>query len=74
VGAGGNVGAVLAGLLFGAPEFWPTALLIIGVGVCAASFLALSLYVKPEEAPAPVPKYSPVFDAMLPTRIETAAE
>jgi NNP family nitrate/nitrite transporter-like MFS transporter len=50
VGAGGNIGAVLAGLLFGEPEFWPTALLFIGVFVCAAACGALSLQWRPATA------------------------
>jgi len=50
VGAGGNVGAVLAGLCFGEPEFWPAVLLLIGVFVCAAAFGALSLQWKPTTA------------------------
>jgi MFS transporter, NNP family, nitrate/nitrite transporter len=53
VGAGGNVGAVLAGLLFGDPEFWPTALLIMGVGVTVTSFAALSLQLSPQGARLP---------------------
>src|SRR5262245_5207772 len=61
VGAGGNVGAVLAGLLFGEPEFWPTALLIIGVFVSAVSFVALSLQWSLEGAvdPSPPPVFEP---------------
>ena len=56
VGAGGNVGAVLAGLLFGEPEFWPTALLIMGVGVTVTSFAALSLQLSPQGAPVAEPR------------------
>ena len=47
VGAGGNVGAVLAGICFGAPELWPATLLLIGVFVCGVAFAALSLQLKP---------------------------
>jgi NNP family nitrate/nitrite transporter-like MFS transporter len=43
VGAGGNVGAVLAGLLFGGNLAWPAALLVLGVLVTAASFAVLSV-------------------------------
>jgi NNP family nitrate/nitrite transporter-like MFS transporter len=50
VGAGGNVGAVLAGLCFGEPELWPTVLLLIGVFVCAVAFAALSLQLRPAMA------------------------
>jgi NNP family nitrate/nitrite transporter-like MFS transporter len=72
VGAGGNVGAVLAGLLFGASEFWPTALLIIGVSVSAVSFLALSLYLTPEPAALRAPQ-PPAFEPVLPAALEAAA-
>jgi NNP family nitrate/nitrite transporter-like MFS transporter len=42
VGAGGNVGAVLAGFLFKSESIsWPQALLILGVLVTASSMLAL---------------------------------
>jgi NNP family nitrate/nitrite transporter-like MFS transporter len=41
VGAGGNLGAVLAGFLFKTPALtWPQALMILGVLVSASSFLA----------------------------------
>ncbi len=44
VGAGGNLGAVLAGFLFKTPKFtYPQALLILGVVIAAASCLALTL-------------------------------
>jgi MFS transporter, NNP family, nitrate/nitrite transporter len=68
VGAGGNVGAVLAGLLFGEPEFWPTALLIIGVGVTAISFSALSLQLRADG----VPVLNPEPEVALPIAIEPA--
>jgi NNP family nitrate/nitrite transporter-like MFS transporter len=49
VGAGGNAGAVAAGFLFRSPDLpWPTALLILGVGVTAVS--GLSLVVRFSEA------------------------
>lgn len=41
VGAGGNVGAVLTGLLFRGALRWPTALLIVGVIVVVTAMLAL---------------------------------
>jgi NNP family nitrate/nitrite transporter-like MFS transporter len=71
VGAGGNVGAVLAGLLFGEPEFWPTALLVIGVFVAATSFIALSLKLTPEGATAPASRPAPAFEP-APAAIEPA--
>jgi len=44
VGAGGNLGAVLAGFLFKTPKFtYPEALLILGVIIAASSCLALTL-------------------------------
>jgi NNP family nitrate/nitrite transporter-like MFS transporter len=44
VGAGGNLGAVLAGFLFKTPSLtYPQALLILGVGIAACSPLALAL-------------------------------
>jgi NNP family nitrate/nitrite transporter-like MFS transporter len=72
VGAGGNVGAVCAGLLFGEPEFWPTALLVIGVFVSATSFVALSLHLTPEGAAAPVIRPQPIFEPSLAAAIEPA--
>jgi NNP family nitrate/nitrite transporter-like MFS transporter len=72
VGAGGNVGAVMAGLLFGEPEFWPTALLVIGVFVAAASFVALSLHLTPEGASAPAHRPQPTFEPSLAVAIEPA--
>src|SRR5262249_52740723 len=41
VGAGGNLGAVLAGFLFGEQLLWTTALLILGAAVAATSFVVL---------------------------------
>jgi NNP family nitrate/nitrite transporter-like MFS transporter len=44
VGAGGNLGAVLAGFLFKTPKFtYPQALLILGVIIAVSSCLALTL-------------------------------
>lgn len=71
VGAGGNVGAVLAGLLFGEPAFWPTALLCLGVGVTVVSFAALSLQLVPEARPA-APRAAPHGEEPLGLAIEPA--
>ena len=43
VGAGGNAGAVAAGLLFRGGIPWPTAFLIIGALVTATAFLAFAV-------------------------------
>jgi NNP family nitrate/nitrite transporter-like MFS transporter len=48
VGAGGNVGAVLAGLLFGGKLAWPAALLLLGACVTASSFIVLAVRFSPE--------------------------
>ena len=48
VGAGGNAGAVAAGFLFKGELAWPTALLILGAAVTAASFLAFAVRFSPE--------------------------
>ncbi len=48
VGAGGNLGAVLAGFLFKTPKFtYPQALLILGVSIAASSCLAWTLNFSP---------------------------
>lgn len=53
VGAGGNLGAVLAGLLFRLPDLaWPTALLILGSVVAASSVLAVLVRFSSEEETA----------------------
>jgi NNP family nitrate/nitrite transporter-like MFS transporter len=51
VGAGGNLGAVLAGFLFKTPKFtYPQALLILGVIIAVSSCLALTLkFSSPDE-------------------------
>jgi NNP family nitrate/nitrite transporter-like MFS transporter len=72
VGAGGNVGAVLAGLLFGEPETWPTALLVIGVFVSAASFIALSLHLTLEGTSVPARGPQPAFEPSVGLTIEPA--
>jgi NNP family nitrate/nitrite transporter-like MFS transporter len=41
VGAGGNVGSVLAGFLFKGAMPWTQALLVLGAAICAVSVLAL---------------------------------
>jgi NNP family nitrate/nitrite transporter-like MFS transporter len=53
VGAGGNLGAVLAGFLFKTPKFtYPQALLILGVIIAVSSCLALTLnFSSPGELP-----------------------
>ena len=43
VGAGGNVGAVAAGLLFKGHIPWPTAFFMLGVAVTATSFLSFAV-------------------------------
>jgi NNP family nitrate/nitrite transporter-like MFS transporter len=47
VGAGGNAGAVAAGFLFRGAVAWPTALLVLGAIVSAASFLVLAVRFSP---------------------------
>lgn len=50
VGAGGNLGAVLAGFLFKRPTAqWPHELLILGCCVAAAAFLAMGVRFSSEE-------------------------
>jgi NNP family nitrate/nitrite transporter-like MFS transporter len=43
VGAGGNAGAVAAGLLFNGRLLWPTAFFILGAAVTLASFLSFAV-------------------------------
>ncbi|MGE3317582.1 MAG: MFS transporter, partial [Planctomycetaceae bacterium] len=53
VGAGGNVGAVMAGFLFKTESIsWPTALFVLGVVVTFCSFAALAVRF-PETATSP---------------------
>ena len=52
VGAGGNVGAVVAGFLFKGSMPWPAALLVLGAAVTACSFLALGVRF-PQQAALP---------------------
>jgi len=63
---------VLAGLLFGEPESWPTVLLMIGVFVCLASFIALSLHLTPEGIKIPAPRPQPAFEPSMAVAIEPA--
>ncbi|MBP64026.1 MAG: MFS transporter [Planctomycetaceae bacterium] len=58
VGAGGNVGAVAAGLLFTGTTAWPTALLILGGLVTAASFCVFAVTFSPEAETAARKEYS----------------
>lgn len=68
VGAGGNVGAVLAGFLFKGPTSqWSHGLLILGCLVAAASFLVLRVrFTEPDERAA----RQDVEDRMAPVRLE----
>ena len=58
VGAGGNVGAVAAGLLFTGTTAWPTALLILGGLVTAASFCVFAVTFSPEAETAARKEYA----------------
>ena len=52
VGAGGNVGAVLAGFLFKTSAInWPTALILLGLAVTASSFVILAVKFAPSIEP-----------------------
>jgi NNP family nitrate/nitrite transporter-like MFS transporter len=53
VGAGGNVGAILTGLLFGGALAWPTALLYLGIATTLMAGLALLVR---QKAPDRVPE------------------
>jgi NNP family nitrate/nitrite transporter-like MFS transporter len=55
VGAGGNVGAVLAGFLFKGSLSWNTALLVLGAAAVLASFSALAVRLEEEPAIDAVP-------------------
>jgi NNP family nitrate/nitrite transporter-like MFS transporter len=52
VGAGGNLGAVGAGLLFADAMPWPQAIMILGFTVVVASFATFLVRAKPEAAEA----------------------
>jgi NNP family nitrate/nitrite transporter-like MFS transporter len=60
VGAGGNVGAVLSGLLFRGGLAWSTSLLVLGVAVTACSCLALLVTFAPQSEADELP---PVAEA-----------
>jgi NNP family nitrate/nitrite transporter-like MFS transporter len=62
VGAGGNVGAVASGFMFGASD-WHHSLLVLGGLVVAASFLALGIRFKTDARPAAEPVYAADSDA-----------
>jgi NNP family nitrate/nitrite transporter-like MFS transporter len=57
VGAGGNVGATLAGFLFKGAMPWSQALLYLGAAVCATSLLSLLVRFSEQDeiAEAPLP-------------------
>jgi NNP family nitrate/nitrite transporter-like MFS transporter len=61
VGAGGNAGAVAAGFLLKDASDWPTALLLLGLVISAASFLTLLV-----RLPAPVAETPPSFTTRTP--------
>lgn len=64
VGAGGNVGAVLAGFLFKAEGISSSnALFILGVAVAISAFSALLLRFRESETPVRAPQPIPVFVA-----------
>ena len=53
VGAGGNVGAVMAGFLFKSQAItWPTALLLLGAMVTCLSFASFAVVFSPDEEAA----------------------
>jgi NNP family nitrate/nitrite transporter-like MFS transporter len=61
VGAGGNVGAVLAGFLFRSDGFPPeSAFLVLGVAVLAASVLVLTVRFKNEEQAVVLARIEPI--------------
>lgn len=62
VGAGGNVGAILTGLLFGGALAWPTALLYLGIATTLLSGLAL--FVR-QRAPRRVPKTALAYGTVI---------
>ncbi len=70
VGAGGNVGAVLAGFLFKSSAIsWPTAMFLLGVVVTGCSFVMVAVRFGVRSAPA-----DPVrSDAMTELAVGTAA-
>ncbi len=72
VGAGGNIGAVMAGFLFrGSAETWSTSFLILGVAVAVSSLLVLTIrsVVETDAQPETVGK----AETMQPAATESAA-
>jgi NNP family nitrate/nitrite transporter-like MFS transporter len=71
VGAGGNIGAVLAGFLFKKPDLpWPQALLILGGIVAACSVLALVLrFSEQDELAARKELHARMSGAMVPATV-----
>ena len=67
VGAGGNAGAVAAGFLFQGRLAWPTAILILGAVVLAASLAPLLLHFGPQEDA--VAQESPSAPGMAPAEV-----
>lgn len=65
VGAGGNLGAVGAGLLFADLMPWPQAIMILGFAVVVASFATFLVRAKPETADAPRTEPAKVADPAL---------
>lgn len=62
VGAGGNVGAVLAGFLFKAESISGSrALFILGTAVAICAFSALLLRFRESDAPLPLPQAIPAL-------------
>jgi MFS transporter, NNP family, nitrate/nitrite transporter len=65
VGAGGNVGAVLAGFLFRAPsDQWPGVLQTLGVGVLVCSLIPLAMAIGQRAAMRPVEENSAIEPAL----------
>ena len=62
VGAGGNVGAVLAGFLFKTSAItWPTAIFLLGIVVTLSSFVMIAV----RFAEAPAGEFDPAVEAAL---------
>lgn len=62
VGAGGNLGAVLAGLLFTDVMPWPRALMILGFAVVVGSFVTFLVRPARESATAALPEAAPTAE------------
>jgi NNP family nitrate/nitrite transporter-like MFS transporter len=64
VGAGGNVGAVAAGMLFGgAASAWPTAFLLLGFVVSVSAFATLGIQPREEGEPVAELPAAPAWSA-----------